>query len=966
MGITQIWGALFIFFGCPIIGALPLIDWITYSITGKDLKELGTGNVSVSAAFYHGGQLSGILAVLSEASKGILAIIITRSFFPTQSTWEILALIALVMGRYWGGKGAGATNVTWGMVVHNPIAALLILLIGGISFTIFREQKSARLALLGLMVVILSSQHPHDPPYIIATISLASLLGWIYRQIPDDLDLSTTKVNPESAKMFRFFRGTQGVLTLDQVLGRSQVGGKAANLSQLKQWGYNVPDGWVLKPGDDLDTIVEDLAPSLDNPLVVRSSAFEEDSPTSSAAGIYMSFLNLTNTEALKNAILECFASYHTSIASEYRQSKSQLKTQKEYLAVMVQKQIKGVFSGVAFSRDPVNQLEDRVCIEALPGQGLQVVSGKNTPEQYRVYWSEQEAKIEGEGSIPDDIILTVAKVAREIEHLYHDIPQDLEWTYDGERLWLLQTRTITNLQPLWTRKIAAEVIPGVISPLTWSINQPLTCGVWGDIFKIVLGARVKDLDFNETATLHYQRAYFNATLLGTIFRRMGLPPESLEFLTRGSKFSKPPLRATLRNLLGLWRLLQREWRLAEDFARDYDRDFAPILDELTEIPPSQLSPSELLVRINHILLSLKTATYYSILAPLSFALRQVIFRVAPEDLDNSKIPEIASIEELKYIALQNQKLFSHNEKNINDYAAFFALLAEIPDGEATLNQFHNWLNKYGYLSEVATDIFVPRWSEDCRIIRDLFTQYIALEPQTLAAKSTPKFSSSFWVNLVQRRLDLKGKVSEIYSKLLAHLRYTVIALAQQWQDLEIISDRQDIFWLRLPEIKQIINNSAQNTDLNLKQLIKKRKFEWSENKKITHVPYLVYGNSPSVEMISNHKNLSVNQRLTGIGASAGIVEGKVKILHSISQRGNIENNSILVVPYTDAGWCSVLPQAKGLIAEVGGKLSHGAIIAREYNIPAVMDINLATQILKDGQWVRIDGQKGIVEILDL
>jgi pyruvate,water dikinase len=859
------------------------------------------------------------------------------------------------------------------VVVHNPVGALLIFLIGGVSFTIFRERKTARYAILGLMVIILSAQHPYDPEYMIATIILASLLAVIYHQIPDDLDLNTTSVNPESAKMFRFFRGTQGILTLDLLLNITEVGGKAAHLTQLKQWGYHVPEGWVLKPGDDLDTLIQELHPSPHNPFVVRSSARDEDSLTSSGAGIYASFLNLTSKEALKQAILDCFAQYHRTIATTYRQlsiNKYQStiinqRNQREYLAVIVQKQVQGLYSGVVFSRNPVNQLDDCVCIEALPGNAAQVVSGKITPEQYQVYFCDQDSKIEGEGKVPQDLVLTVGKIAREIEHLYHGIPQVLEWTYDGSQLWLLRTRPITNLQPLWTRKIAAEVIPGVICPLTWSLNQPLTCGVWGDIFTIVLGNQGQDLDFNETATLHYDRAYFNATFLGEIFTRMGLSPESLDFLTRGSKFTKPNFFTTVRNLPGLCRLMKREWRLEKDFTRDYDRDFAPILDELEEISPSELSPRELLTRIENILLSLKTPTYYSILALLSFTLRQAVFKIAPEDLDNSKTPEVSSIEELKEIAIQSKKLLTKDDLQFKDCASFFAMLAEKPEGDSIINLLNNWLDKYGYLSETATDIFVPRWCEDTSPARQLFSQFIAENLPKFKRNEPKQNQDKFFLNLVQNRLDLKGKISEIYSKLLAHLRYSIIALAQQWQDLKIIGTTEDIFFLTIGEIRQIIKNSASSDQENTLKLIQKRKFIWSENKKLTHVPYLIYGNSPQIEIISNHTPLAKSKRLKGIGASAGLVEGKVKILHRINQLENIDNNTILVVPYTDAGWTPILIQAKGLITEVGGKLSHGAIIAREYKIPAVMNINSATQILKNNQLVRIDGARGLVEILD-
>ena len=158
MSITQALGVLIIIVVCPILGMIPLIDWFTYAVKGKELRKLGTGNISVSAAFYHGGKLAGILAVLSEAGKGIAAILLSRIYFPAGSTWEIMALIALVMGRYWGSQGAGATNVTWGILFHNPLGALLIALIGGVSFTIWRQKEVGRISILILMVVILSAQ----------------------------------------------------------------------------------------------------------------------------------------------------------------------------------------------------------------------------------------------------------------------------------------------------------------------------------------------------------------------------------------------------------------------------------------------------------------------------------------------------------------------------------------------------------------------------------------------------------------------------------------------------------------------------------------------------------------------------------------------------------------------------------------------------------------------------------------
>jgi pyruvate,water dikinase len=963
MTLTQVWGCLLIFFICPILGGLPLIDWITYALTGKQLSKLGTGNISVSAAFYHGGTVVGILAVISEALKGILAVLLARYYFPVDPVWELVALMALVMGRYWIAKGAGTTNVFWGMVIHDPVAAGLTLLIGGISFTIFRDRQTGRFVILFLLTLILLLRHSGSSEYMVGVLLLVGLIGWIVQKIPDDLDLPEQNIPSNSSKMFRFFRGDKGIISLNQRLNSHKVGQKAATLAYLKRLGYQVPDGWILLPGDDPQPLIESLTPSRQNPLVVRSSAIGEDSVIASAAGQYTTILNVTDTQALAEGILACQISYNNPSAIQYRQDRQQ---NEESMAILIQKQIRGLFSGVAFSRDPVNQLNTNVVIEALPGEANQIVSGRVTPEVYYVdvpYGLEMDAQISLEqsenGDIPPSLIKEVAILVRELEDLDHGIPQDMEWSYDGEQLWILQTRPITTLQPIWTRKIASEVIPGVIRPLTWSINQPLTCGVWGDIFTIVLGKRATSLDFNQTATLHYQRAYFNATLLGNIFLLMGLPPESLEFLTRGAKFSKPPLKSTLINLPGLLRLFRREWNLEKHFQQDCDRYFEPVLDLMHNQPLEELNPKELLAQIEQILTTLEKATYYSILAPLSLAFRQAIFQINPEQLNNSLTPEVASMQSLRELAIDARNLLPMDQLTSDDYPSLFAYLAEISDGYNILNRFEQWLDQYGYLSDSATDIAVPRWRDNPQPVREVFSQFLL--DDAIIPDNKPETSVNFtnWqLKSTQKRLNLKAKVTEIYCRLLAYLRWHFVALEQHWITTELF-EPGDIFFLTLEEISFLVDQ----LDTSMSAIISQRKAEFNRNQQLSPIPYVIYGNPP-VQPILFYSNSFPKRRLQGIGASPGQVEGTVKIITRFQSVVNLERHTILVVPYTDAGWSPLLAQAGGIIAEVGGRLSHGAIIAREYGIPAVMDLHNATHLLRDGQRVRIDGQTGMVEIL--
>ncbi|TVP63083.1 MAG: pyruvate phosphate dikinase PEP/pyruvate-binding protein [Leptolyngbya sp. LCM1.Bin17] len=981
MTLTQVWGAFLIFVLSPMIGGLPLTGWATRLVAGQNLAKLGTGNVGVSAAFYHGGKLAGILAVLLEAAKGIAVVLLARHYFPNDPVWEVVALIGLVMGRYWFAKGAGTTNVVWGFVVHDWVTAALTLLVSGLGFTIFRERQQGRLLVLGLLPVLTALRHTADGPRILAVTCLSGLIAWIYQKLPDDLDLPTQGGRLESRTMFRFFRGDRGLVALDRPLDPTKYGSKAATLGQLVAWGYPVPRGYVLPAGDDPSALLGIAAPSASQPVAVRSSAPDEDTSTASAAGLYQSFLNVTSTEALSEAIVRCFASYNNSAAVHYRQDND---LPERSMAVIVQQQVIGQFSGVAFSRDPVARCGDAVIIEALPGGADRVVSGQVTPEQYRVLvqpddiptavevepessWQLPEAltlTVDGEGNTPSRLLQQVAYLARHLEARYHGIPQDIEWTYDGETLWLLQSRPITTLQPIWTRKIAAEVIPGTIRPLTWSINRPLTCGVWGEIFTVVLGDRAQGLNFEETATLHRSYAYFNATLLGDIFQRMGLPPESLEFLTRGAKFSRPPLASTLKNLPGLLRLLHRELWLDKQFGQDEATLFQAGLSSFVAIPRDRLSMEELLDRVEDGLGLLRRVTYYNIMAPLSFALRQALLKVPDASLDSRENVEIAALEELRVIAQETRQIFSNAElARISNGSSLMTALAESTDGGTILAQVAHFIEDYGYLSPVGTDIAVPTWHENPGPVRELLAQLVRQPPQPKSINEPGPLS--FKTALVQHRLDLKGRVNTLYNRLLAELRWSLLAIANQWQQQGYLQQPDEIFFLTLAEVKtQILaDHPCPWEDINHSIAVRRQQFKQDNAMEV--VPNLVFGNAPPSTELLLVAAASVKQQLLGIGASAGVVEGPVQVMTQMETVDADQAPFILVVPYTDAGWAPLLARAKGLVAEVGGRLSHGAIVAREYGIPAVMDVTNATQRLHTGQWVRIDGAAGTVEVLE-
>ena len=990
------------------LGALPLTRWAVLLLGGKDLRRLGTGNAGVSAAFIHGGKLAGIAAVLAEIARGILPVLAGKFWFPDSPAIAIALLIPLVAARYAIARGGGVTNAVWGLLVFSPPVAVSSgiwgLLVWGLAQRLWQKGDRARLfaSRCGcLCTPIWVWVWRQSLPELLAAAGLGVLLAAINLSQGDDMALS------KSEQLF----------SLDDSLDAGICGDKAARLSQLKRAGFNVPSGWILLNesgighrasgigdggnGEELsipNSVIQNIKAKIPNRMIVRSSAAGEDGDTSSAAGQYETIGPVLTEAELLDGINRCRQSYWSSEAISYRRQRQLPDTQ---MAVLIQPYIDGKVAGVMFTRNPLDG-GSQIIIEALPGGAESVVGGQVTPVHLEVDFTgsktlEQNlSEIEISSIIDKQIIAELVKQAQAIEAFFHGIPQDIEWSWDGAKVWILQSRPITNLQPFWTRTIAAEVIPGAIRPLTWSINRPLTCGVWGEIFKVVLGEKAANLNFTETATLLGSHAYFNATLLGEIFRMMGLPEQGLEFLLRGQKMGKPPLGKILPSLPGLWRLVQRERALNAEFKGDRTSIFIPALQSLLKerttgiltgihgliiddeskgilmpdaqcpIPDAQCPIpnyeylSELLERAEQIQEWLKPITYYNILGPIGLAIRKAIFRVPDEWLENEGAPEIASVRALQQLAQKlREATISESEETVST-----ARLTEVfAESSALQAEFSQWLDSYGYLSEVGTDIAVATWREQPEVYQKLLVNMAAKSAVTNSAEKR-KLSLTFWqkwrLDKCRERAIVKNEISEIYARLLAHLRWTFLAIEAGGLAMGVFQEAGDIFYLEFAEVQEWIRTGA---SVSFQDAIDQRRAHLKADRD-RPIPSVVYGNllpnsrKRSIELATSATNI-----MQGIPASIGRVEGFVKICRTANT--DLGESAIAVVPYTDAGWAPLLLGATAIIAEVGGQLSHGAIIAREYKIPAVMNIAEATTRLRDGQKVRVDGYLGTVELLE-
>jgi phosphoenolpyruvate synthase/pyruvate phosphate dikinase len=189
-------------------------------------------------------------------------------------------------------------------------------------------------------------------------------------------------------------------------------------------------------------------------------------------------------------------------------------------------------------------------------------------------------------------------------------------------------------------------------------------------------------------------------------------------------------------------------------------------------------------------------------------------------------------------------------------------------------------------------------------------------------------------------------------------LRVLYLAIADILVEKEILKERDDIFYVKMTEVSDIIAGNLKKGQI--KKWIEERKKE-KEVCQHLEVPEVVVGKPPPIEELQY--TITQKEHLEGTGCSAGVATGTARVVLDPRECPEFEEGDILVAPITDPGWSPLFVTAGGLVMELGGTLSHGVIIAREYGIPAVVGVKNATRIVKSGQTITIDGNTGSVSI---
>ncbi|HAV77990.1 MAG TPA: hypothetical protein DCX53_11630 [Anaerolineae bacterium] len=767
------------------------------------------------------------------------------------------------------------------------------------------------------------------------------------------------------------------ILDISKYTPPSTAGNKAENIWKLSRLKVRVPktfavkwdafhryienDGYVIKELEfELSKIID---PGIS--YAVRSSANIEDGMDRSFAGQFDSVLHVRGTKDIIEGIKVVWSSARSPAVKIYLE-RHNFQTQNLSMGVIIQEMVKPVYSGVALSKNPVTGA-DEIVVEAVDGEGTQLVQIGATPYRWVNKWGYWVEKAEG-SNMPINLIQKVITTTRTIaKKLRQSV--DLEWVYDGSELYWVQVREITTLNNfnVYSNHISREFLPGMIKPLIFSINVPLVNSVWIEWIEEItgdIGLKPEDL-----AKSFYYRAYFNMGTLGTIFEELGFPRESVEIimgsLPRGAaRPSFKPSAKTLMRLPWLLYFIYDKWTFAPKMRRALN-----ILEQRIKSTPylnlEQLTESDLLTAIEHHYKLMQRTAYFNVLGPLMMGMYNNVLKsqlksrdVEFANFDLTKgmdiILEYDPATHLRRLNVEFQALPIELRKKIRrvSYREFL----NIKEAGDFSKHVSDMINKFGHLSDNGNDFSVIPWRENPDLVLKLVTEFDAPSEESnkitmsdLKSKGKANlFFTLFYKRAREFRL-LREQVSSLYTYGYGLFRYFFLALGEHFAHRNLVESRDDIFFLTYDQVKSLGNGTAPEKDIRAE--IEKHKYEMERFRDIL-TPTIIYGDEiPPIR----DPNMDL---LGGIPTSIGYYTGRVKVVKGIQDFGKVEQGDVLVVPYSDVGWTPLFARAGAVVAESGGLLSHSSIVAREYNIPAVVSVENAT-LIPDGTIVTVDGHKG-------
>jgi rifampicin phosphotransferase len=585
--------------------------------------------------------------------------------------------------------------------------------------------------------------------------------------------------------------------------------------------------------------------------------------------------------------------------------------------------------------------------------------------------------------------------------------PQDLEWAVSGGRIFLLQSRSITSLprprpcgQSIWSNMNSWEVLPGALTPMSWSVSRfQLHC-----LFAPLLEILGIDIEQQPIFGLIAGRAYANLNTLARVLRTVpgldrldfvealgGQQGELLNELIRQE--AAGDRRSAIRDAVRCLRFAI--WAVAHGADQQSGRvlaDFRCSLDKRTAAGLAAMSETELLRHLDGLLALLErygpdaagSVTVAMVFVRLYFNFVKGRTKDASGTIANRMLRGLSGLAsadagvELGRLAAwaRNQPRLPSILENSPDVAALPASFAETASGAEFLARWHEFMKRHGHHAFGEMDVHNPRWSESPAQVLDILRGYLsgqAGDPEesqrrlvrqrrALASEFRRQFCNplqgelfDFLFRKARMGIALRENVRNEIVRLLAAVRSTLRELGERFTRRGLLAAADDIFFVELSELRSL----ASGVELGGKIAARKTLFACQQK---MSPPPVVMGDFDPRKSIP-HEGCPSTRMLHGLAASTGVAVGRARVMLD-PQHGQLLPGEILVAPYTDPGWTLFFRTAAGIVMDVGGILSHGSIVAREYGIPAVVNVGSATRLITSGQVVRVDGDRGLVTVL--
>jgi len=752
---------------------------------------------------------------------------------------------------------------------------------------------------------------------------------------------------------------------------KGAMGAKARNLSDLLGADFPVPNGFVLfEPKSDLEEAIEQIGGF---PVAVRSSGALEDLPNASFAGLYETFLFVRSMDELYRAIHQCFESKNSARVRDYLETKKIVYRPEDLkMSVLVQKMVDARIAGVLFTMNPTNGHEEEAYVEYCEGVGERLVSGHVTPTRISYDWIEERLlseEINSEGTkLPHSKVKELIDLGIHIQAHYGK-PQDVEWAIDESgKIFILQSRPITSYLPREDRPelTNADFKDGGISarictPLMFSAYRNAMQFSMGDYLK-----KIKLLSSDEGVKWIYSgygRVYWNAEAVKGALKKipdfkeedfdrdLGIQKDYGERGPHRTEVSVASIVGAIPVLMGLNREFEDCLHMIEHFRFSFekkDKELKEKTQKLDELPESEFYDWLLSV----ILFQNETERKY---------FRTIYNNSNYQSEFKSLLKKLPTIEFGDEVNLMGELHgVSHLDvqsglQELHKIAAQFGF-----QSIQYLTKREEFLETHYHHGPAELDLTVPRWGEKKEWVDELVRSFIPSShhdhghfkgtcerlEKKLSYFTKRKFRSM--LHLSRTFLRVREEMRSYSTRAYYLLRIGILEFARRKK----ISDL-DVFMLDLDEIKSM----AQNKELALPDLSKR------------HLYYQGYRNvTPPNEFGGKIMALQAKgsaDGLKGLGCSPGEFTGRARVITDIHQTQNLTKEDILVTFFTDPGWTPVLARVGGVITEVGGLLSHAAVIGREYGIPAILNLIQATQLIQDGDLIKINGRTGVVEVLE-